>query len=220
MSNEVKVLIGIAVVTILIVVGAAFLVGGKPSPTQETTKLSQDQMQKLIAKDSYVKGSKDAKVTLVEFGDFQCPACGAAHPTVTLLLKDYSKDIKFVYRQFPLSMHQHANIASHASEAAGAQGKFYEMYDALFQNQKEWENSKNPMENFEKYAANIGLDVEQFKKDVENKTFEEKIQQGITDGNAVGVQATPTFFLNGEKFSGRLSYDEFKTKIDELLKKS
>jgi protein-disulfide isomerase len=219
MSNEVKLLIGIGAATLAIVIGAAFFVGGSSSPTQESAKLTEEQMKKLVPADSHQKGNKDAKVTLVEFGDFQCPACGMAHPVVNQLIEDYKDQINFVYREYPLASHQNARVAAHAAEAAGAQGKFFEMYDALFQNQKEWSESKSPMEQFESYAQNIGLDVEQFKKDVSDKKYEDKINRDISDGNTVGVRATPTFFLNGEEIRGGLPYDSFKAKIDEALAK-
>lgn len=217
MSNEAKVLIGIGVATLAIVIGATFLVGGQSGSAGEPKTLTEDQTKRLIHEDSYVKGPTDAKVTLVEFGDYQCPACGATHPIVGQLLTEYKDQVKFVFREFPLAMHQHARIAAQAAQAAGAQGKYYDMYDALFQNQTEWENSKNPMEHFEGYANLIGLDVEKFKSDVESKKFEERVQQDVTDGNALGVQATPTFFLNGEEIRGGLPYDQFKAKIDAAL---
>lgn len=219
MTQEAKVLIGIGMVTLIIVIGSAFLFGGKTSPQKEIPKLTADQLKMIVRNDSHKKQNKNAKVTLVEFGDFQCPACGAVYPIVTLLLREYKDQVAFVFRQFPLQVHQNASIAAHATEAAGAQGKFFEMYDALYQNQKDWSESKNPMEIFEQYAKNIGLDVEQFKNDVTSKKYEEKIQKDIKDGNALGVNATPTFFLNGEKIPGGLPYEEFKAKIDAILKK-
>lgn len=218
MSNEAKALIGIGVATLAIVIGATFLVGGKSTSTTETKTLTEDQTKKLIREDSYVKGSKDAKVTLVEFGDFQCPACGAVHPIVGQLLTEYKDKVAFVFREYPLPLHQNSKVAAYAAEAAGAQGKFYDMYDALYQNQKDWENSKNALELFVGYAKIIGLDLEKFKSDVESKKFEEKIQRDISDGNALTVQATPTFFLNGEKIQGGLPYDQFKEKIEAALK--
>lgn len=218
MSNEAKILIGIAVATIAVVVGAAFFVGGSSSPTAQTEPLTEDQTQKLIREDSYVKGPADAKVTLIEFGDYQCPACGATYLVVSQILEEYKDQIKFVYREFPLAIHQNARPAAQAAQAAGAQGKYYEMYDILFQNQKEWETSKNPKEQFEQYADRIGLDIEQFKKDLNDKKFEEIIQRDIADGYALGVQATPTFFINGELIQGGLPYDQFKAKVEAALK--
>lgn len=218
MTNETKVLTGIGIVTVAIVVGAALFFGGKSAPSQ-TTKVNEDQSKMLVRENSHIKGPKDAKVTLIEFGDFQCPACGMAHPVVSQLLKDYDGKIRFVFRQFPLPMHANGKTSAQAAEAAGEQGKFFEMYDALYENQKEWGEDKNPMQFFEKYAKNIGLDVEKFKKDVEAKKYEEFIQKEIADGNALGVSATPTFFLNNEKIIGGIGYDELKAKIEALLKK-
>ncbi|HSA83386.1 MAG TPA: thioredoxin domain-containing protein [Patescibacteria group bacterium] len=217
MSNEVKTLIGIAVVTIAIVVGAAFLVGGKASPTAETQPLTEEQTQKLIREDSYSKGAKNAKITIVEFGDYQCPACRDTYPIVEQILKEYPNDIKFVFREFPLPSHQHARLAANAAQAAGAQGKYYDMYGSLYQTQTEWTTTKDPMSLFETYAKNIGLDVEQFTQDVKDKKYDDKVQEGINDGYAVGVQATPTFFINGEYIRGGLPYDQLKARIEAIL---
>src|SRR6185369_5944088 len=188
MSNEVKSLIGIGVATLLIVVGAAFFFGGTSSSSKPAEKLSSDQFKQLIRSDSHVKGTKDAKVLLVEFGDFQCPACGASYPVVTQILNNYQGKVNFAFRNFPLpSLHKNAQIGAEAAEAAGAQNKFFEMYDALYQNQQEWGDSNKPMDYFEKYAKTVGLDVEKFKSDVTAKKYESKIQNDINDGNALSV---------------------------------
>jgi protein-disulfide isomerase len=220
MTNEAKILTGIGVATLAIVISAAFLFGGKSNPTTPGEKITEAQKKVLILENSFTKGAKNAKVTLVEFGDFQCPACAAAHPIVEQILAEYKEDVKFVFREFPLpaAVHPNSKISAYAAEAAGAQGKFFEMYDALYKNQDEWGGDKNPMQFFEKYAKNIGLDMDKFKSDVESKKYEEKIQKDAVDGNALGVTATPTFFLNGEKITGGLPYNEFKAKIDAALK--
>lgn len=217
MSNEAKILTGIGIVTLAIIMGATFLVGGKTSPEKENPKLSEAQAKMVVKEDTYIKGAKDAKITLVEFGDFQCPACGSVYPIVEQLLEEYNGKVNFAFREYPLPSHPNARVAAHAAEAAGAQGKFFDMYGALYQNQSEWDQSKNPMEVFEQYAKNIGLDVEKFKSDVNSKKYDSKIQKDISDGNAVGVNATPTFFLNGEKITGGLPYDQFKAKIEAAL---
>lgn len=214
MNNEVKALIGIGIVTLVIVMAAAFFVGGSSTPNKQAPKLTDEQMKLLIKQDSHIQGTKDAKVTLVEFGDFQCPACGASYPIITQLLNNYSGKVNFVFRNFPLAIHKNAQSAAEAAEAAGAQGKFFEMYDALYQNQADWGESNKAMDFYIKYAQTIGLDVEKFKTDVTSNKYDSKIQNDINDGNALGVNATPTFFLNGEKISGGLPYDQFKTKID------
>src|SRR3954466_8312 len=132
MSQEAKVLIGVGVATLLIVVGAAFFLGGSSSPDKATPTISQDQAKMLVRPDSHIMKATNAKVTIVEFGDFQCPACGASYPIISQLLTQYKGKVNFVFRNFPLQMHPNAPIAAEAAEAAGAQGKFFEMYDALY----------------------------------------------------------------------------------------
>jgi protein-disulfide isomerase len=218
MSNEAKILIGVSVATIVLVVGASLIFGGKSSESQNAEPIKNTEA--LIRKDSHVEGAKDSKVKIVEFGDFQCPACGAAHPIVAQVLREYEGKVTFVFRNFPLEMHKNAKVAAQAAEAAGAQGKFFEMHDLLFQNQSEWENSTNPMEQFTSYAKELKLDEAKFKSDVEGKKFEKKVEQDVNDGYTVGVNATPTFFINGVKQEGGLKYNDFKEAIDAELAKS
>ncbi len=214
MSSETKVIAGIGIATVIIVVVGALFMGGKSSPDKPVPPADANV---LVRPDSNRTASKSAKVTLVEFGDYQCPACGASHPIVEQLLKEYEGKVNFVFRNYPLPMHPNAMIAAVAAEASGSQGKYFEMHRELFGNQSEWAESKNPMEHFTNYADSIGLDTVKFIKDVEDKKFEDKIKKDITDGNSVGVNATPTFFINGQKQSGGLPYDQFKIKLDEAL---
>ncbi|MBA3724251.1 MAG: thioredoxin domain-containing protein [Candidatus Levybacteria bacterium] len=216
MSNEAKVLIGISIATLAIVIGASLLIGGKPA-TQNAVPIAN--AESLVREDSYKEGAEKSKVTIVEFGDFQCPACGAAHPIVKQLLREYEGKITFVFRNFPLEMHKNANVAAQAAEAAGAQGKFYEMHDQIYNNQKDWEESGEPMEQFTKYAEEIKLDTEKFTQDVASKKFEKKVKKDIDDGYAVGVSATPTFFVNGVKQESGIQYSTFKEIIDQELAK-
>ncbi len=220
MSQEAKILAGIGIATLVIVVGASFMFGGASSPNKAkpAEKISQDQSKILIRPDSHMQEVKGAKVTLVEFGDFECPACGASYPIISQLLITYKGNMTFVFRNFPLDMHPNSHIAAEAAEAAGAQGKFFEMYDALYQNQSQWGEDKNPMPLLQKYAKIIGLDVDAFTSDVKANKYKDKIQQDLNDGSTLAISATPTFFLNGEKITGGLTYDQFKTKIDALLK--
>lgn len=219
MTSETKVLIGISVATIVLVVGAALLFGGKSSNNQNSEPIKNPQ--DLIRKDSHiVKATNKNAVTIVEFGDFQCPACGASYPTIEQLRKAYKGQITFVFRNFPLAMHHNAKAAAETAEAAGAQGKFFEMYDLLYTNQEKWGETNNAMSYFLEYAQALKLDMDKFKSDVEGNKYAKKIQADVTDGSAVGVEATPTFFINGVKQEGGLPYSEFKTKIDDVLKKS
>ncbi len=215
MSQEAKVLTGIGIVTILIIGFGAFFLGGSSTPEKPAPPADA---KVLVRPDSHKETSPSAKVILVEFGDFQCPACGASYPIVEQLLQDYKGKVNFVFRNYPLPIHPNAMIAAEAAEAAGAQGKYFEMYQALFSNQKEWAESKNPLEIYLKYAKNIGLDTDKFKKEVEDKKYESRIKKDQSDGNALGVNSTPTFFINGIKQTGGLPYDQFKVKIDDALK--
>lgn len=222
MTNENKILIGIGVVTLILVAVAVFSLGGSSlnNNKDDSQKTAQDA-KVLVRSDSHVEGPKDAKVTVVEFGDFQCPACGSAYPVVNQIESTYKGKIKFVFRNYPLPVHKNAKLAAEAAEAAGAQGKFFEMYHKLYGNQKAWSESNNALdEYFVKYAQEIKLDVEKFKSEVKASKYAEKIQNDINDGNAVGVSATPTFYINGIEQVGGLPYDEFKTKIDNALKSS
>jgi protein-disulfide isomerase len=172
-----------------------------------------------MGEESYKTGSDSAKVTIVEFGDFQCPACGAAHPHVKKLLADEKENVLFVFRNFPLQQHQYAKLAAEAAMAAGAQGKFFEMEDKLFTNQEIWMTSKDPMVNFKEYAEELALDVTKFEEEVTSEKYKDLIERDTNDGIALGVNSTPTFFINGEKFTEPATYDSFKKKIEELSKK-
>jgi protein-disulfide isomerase len=142
--------------------------------------------------DAPVRGAPMAKATIVEFSDFQCPHCGAAHPELVRLLKEFDGNVKLVYRYFPLSNHSRALPAARAAEAARAQGKFWEMHDLLFENQRALEDA-----DLEKYAKQLGLDMEKFKADMNSEATEKRIQADRDMGQKLGIEATPSFFVNG-----------------------
>jgi protein-disulfide isomerase len=215
MSNEVKIIGGISILTLILVVGAAFLFGGSSSSSSQTAQPIKNT-KALIHSDSH-EINAHSKVTLVEFGDFQCPACGAEYPIVTQLLQTYNGKINFVFRNFPLPQHQNAQQAAEAAEAAGAQGKFFDMYNMLYTNQNTWADTTNAMDYFTQYAKALHLNMDQFTSDVKSNKYQKKIQQDINDGYAVGVNATPTFFLNGVAIEGGLPYNDFKNRIDQAL---
>ena len=146
-------------------------------------------------------GNVNAAVTLVEYGDFECPYCGRAHPLVKRLLKERGNELHFVFRNFPLrTIHPHAYIAAISAEAAGKQGKFWEMHDLIFENQDKL--STNYLLSL---AENINLDLAQFDKDSKSKEIQNKIETDFESGIRSGVNGTPTFFLNGYLL---LTYDE------------
>jgi len=214
MTSEAKILSGLGIVTVLIVVLGAYFMGGS-TPNKPTQAVDQ---KILIKQDSHKITAKKTQVTLVEFADFQCPACQASHPIVKQLLVEYKDSLTFVFRQYPLPMHKNSMKAANAAESAGAQKKFFEMNDLLFDNQTEWGESNKPEEFFEKYAKKLDLDLDKFNEELKTKKYEARIKADQADGNTLGVNSTPTFFINGKMQSGGLPYDKFKQKIDEELK--
>ncbi len=173
----------------------------------------------LVREGSPMTGTMGAKVTVVEFGDYECPACASYHPLVKQLIVEYGSnpDFNFVFRNFPLPMHKHAEIASEAAEAARAQGKFWEMQDLLYTKQSEWSKKPDPVEDFLGYAAALNLDTARFKSDLDNRTYRALVQSDVTDGNALNVQATPSFFVNGVLQRNIGSYTQLKQVVDAAL---
>lgn len=215
MRRENLILISIVAVTLVLLVGAAFLFS-KPQDT-ESTEAVTDTVLLQGTKDHKV-GSDSAKVTVVEFADFQCPACGAAHPIVKQISEEYKDRVQFVYRHFPLPGHRYAMDAAKAAEAAGKQNKYFEMADLLFTNQAEWSEANNAKEIFEGYAESLQLDMEKFRTDRDANTATSYIQKDQNDGLALGVNSTPTFYIDGEKYTGVIAYDRFKELLDSKLK--
>ncbi len=173
----------------------------------------------LIGQLSHMTGNKEAKVNVVEFGDYQCPACGYAAPIVKQLIEAYktNPNVNFVFRNFPLPQHSNAMVAAEAAEAAGAQGKFWEMHEIIYSGQNDWSGSPNATEIFAGYAQKLGLDVKMFTDAVNQQKFQDVIFKDRSDGQALGINSTPTFFVNGEKMNGILSFEEFKKLIDSKL---
>lgn len=211
MTTEAKTIFGIGIASIIIVVGGVLMLGQNSPPPQSDSKA-------LERGDSYKISSTSAKVTVVEFADFQCPACGQAHPIVKQIIEQYQGKINFVYRHFPLPQHQNAQLAAEAAEAAGEQGKFWQMHDLLFENQSSWSEQSSALDIFVDYAKELNLDIDKFKKQVEDNKFADKIKRDVNDGRDLGVNATPTFFINGQKFPGVLGLAEFRNKIEAGLK--
>ena len=151
-----------------------------------------------------VYGNPDAKVVLVEYGDFQCPSCGAAHPQIKEAMETYKNDVAFIFRNFPLTtIHPNARVSSAAAEAAGLQGKYWEMHNIIYEAQADWEKLTGDQRTniFVGYATALGLDKDKFTTDLASKAVNTKISFDQALGKKIGVNATPTFYLNGEKLS-------------------
>jgi protein-disulfide isomerase len=157
---------------------------------------SENILTKTNTDSAHIRGNPDAPVTLEEFGDFQCPPCGQFSAFVEELLKEYNSRLRLVFRNFPLSGHEHAREAALAAEAAGLQGKFWEMHDTLYREQDTWSKAPNVRELFESYAGTIGLDVNQFKKDMDGDKARERVDSDRALADFLGVKATPSLFIN------------------------
>ncbi|MBI2064731.1 MAG: thioredoxin domain-containing protein [Candidatus Yanofskybacteria bacterium] len=161
----------------------------------------------------------NGKAVLVEFSDFQCPACRAYYPLVAELRKEFSANLTVVYKNFPLkNIHKNAELASRAGEAAKLQGKFNEIEEILFAKQDEWANSGQALSLFRSYAEDLGLDMERFALDIDSSSVKDKVNADYQEGISLGVSGTPTFFLNGKKITNPRSYDEFKSIIEQSIK--
>jgi protein-disulfide isomerase len=146
----------------------------------------------------HIRGNPDAPVTMEEFGDFQCPPCGSFAAFAEELLKEYDSRLRIVFRHFPLEAHEHAREASLAAEAAGLQGHFWEMYDVLYHEQAAWSKAPNTRELFESYAGTIGLNVDQFKKDMDGEQAKARVDSDQARAESLGIKVTPTLYINGQ----------------------
>lgn len=165
----------------------------------------------------HVRGPRAAPLTLEIYGDFQCPACATASKAVDELQREYQGKMRVIFHEYPLEMHRHAKEAAMAAEAAGLQGKFWEMHDALYQYQDVWSKISDVTFFFESYAKMIGLDLDQFNEDRKSMKVEDMIIEDGTDGMARGVQNTPTLFLNGNMVKTAFTKDKLKEVIDATL---
>ncbi len=160
--------------------------------------MSEGQLTPPINERDHIAGPDDAPVTLVEYGDYECPYCGMAYPVVKTAQRVLGDDLRFVFRNFPLAeAHPHARIAAQAAEAAGAQGKFREMHDTLFEHQDALEP-----EDLVGYAEALGLDTGRFVRELEAGTYEKRVRDDFRSGVRSGVNGTPTFFVNGYRYDG------------------
>ena len=205
-----KFILGIIITTILIFVGGVFFISKKDTKTVSDSKKILE-----VVGDDYIKGNKDASVTIVEYLDFECPACAAYYPLIRELSEIYKNDVRFVIRYHPLMGHKNGFNSAYAVEASSKQGKYWEMYNILFENQKDWGGKESgDITIFENYAKQIGLNIDQFKKDVNSKEVKDRVNRDLNSGKKIGITGTPSFFLNGEKIPNPKTLDDFKTFID------
>ena len=181
---------------------------------QANLKIDLPQPRVEVAASGPARGPKDAKITIVEFSDFECPYCGAAHDTVDKVMNEYAGKVRLVYRQFPLSFHPHAAKAAEASLCAldQGEGKFWEYHDVLFKNQK-----KLAPDDLKTHATEVGLDAQKFGSCLDSGTKKAAVDADEKAGLEAGVGGTPAFFINGIFLNGAQPFDEFKRVIDGEL---
>ena len=164
-----------------------------------------------VGANDHVQGSATAPITVVEYGDYECPYCGEAFPVTKALQERLGKKLRFVFRNFPLAQaHPHAEHAAEAAEAAGAQGKFWEMHDMLYENQDALED-----EDLLRYAKALKLDLPRFIKEMEAHTYAERVRSDFSSGVRSGVNGTPTFFINGMRHDGPFDLRSLLAAIEE-----
>jgi protein-disulfide isomerase len=167
-----------------------------------------------VSRDDYAQGPATAPATLVEYGDFECPSCLRAYPIVKALQRRFGDQLRFVWRNFPLTqIHPHAESAAEAAEAAGAQGAFWGMHDLLFEHQEQLGERL-----YLACAATLGLDVDRFARDLADGAFADRVRQDFLSGVRSGVNGTPTFFINGRRHDGPWDVDALAAAIEDAAR--
>jgi protein-disulfide isomerase len=214
-----RVMIIALVIVFAIVVAAVAIIAVSVTQSQERTSSAAEGAAVVRENSHVLDEATDGKVTLVEFLDFECEACGAFYPYVEQFREDYKGQITFVTRYFPIPSHQNSRNAAVAVEAAAAQGKFEEMYQMMFETQGAWgESQDNQSPLFRTYAEQLGLDMTAYDDAVADPDTLARVLQDYDEGIALGVDSTPTFFLNGEKMTLE-SLDGFRAQLDAALAK-
>lgn len=166
-----------------------------------------------VSTDDHIHGNENAPITLVEYGDFECPYCGMAHPIIKRLQKHFGNQLSFVFRNFPLSeIHPHAEVAAETAEYAGSHRRFWEMHDLLYENQ-----DRLGMPLFLELADALNLPADDLENAIMNKKFESKIRKDFLGGVRSGVNGTPTFYINGQRYNGPIEFEELVFAIDAIL---
>ena len=202
-------------VGIIIILGGIFVVT-KNSGNEDSGSKSGNTSSKVT---NHVDGQGQSNVTLQEYGDFQCPACATFYSIIKQIKEEYKNDLLFVFRDFPLTnIHRNALLSSQAAYAANKQGKYWEMHDLLYVNQTTWSESGDAASIFTDYAKKLDLDADQFTKDMNSDEAKTFVKEGENNAISLGLNSTPSIFLNNKLLNISLSYETFKKAIDEELK--
>ncbi len=220
MKRALPFLIIVAVLALALVVAWSLMRSGTdtPTPIVETPVVSQNAtpnapsapnppaspnpvaVSEIGADPPHAEGPANAPVTIEEFGDFQCPPCAMFHPVLKEMEKEFGPKLRVIFREYPLvPTHEHALSAARSAEAAGLQGKFWQMHDIIYTNQKAWKNAFDVRPIFEEYAKTIGLNLERYRQDLTSETVQNRIFLDGKRARALGVKGTPTVFMNGRE---------------------
>ena len=210
----------VIILAVAVAAGAAvFLSRGSDKPA-ETTASSTAPLHADIKGGGHFRGPENAQVTLVEFGDFQCPSCGAYAPFVKEILNRYPQQVRLEFHHFPLiSIHSNSMAAAKAAEAAGEQGHYWEMHDLLFEYQFQWSERPDPKPIFASLASRIGINGNILVQTMDSPQLQERILKDVERGQNAKIEAVPTFFINGEQVHIKLSMDDFVQAIEAHLHK-
>jgi len=206
--KNIPLLLGTILATLALVVGVAIIFSKKANAPIEMTRVVGDTTN--------ATGSAQPVATIVEFSDFQCPACKAVQPLVKEIVDKNLDKVRFIYRHYPLPQHQNAQLAALAAETAASVGKFWQYHDVLFETQSDWEKLSNDdaAKKFAEYAQSMGIPSELMQQSLKTKTFEQRVLKDMSDAGALGVSSTPTFYLNGQK----MQIDQLQAAVENLLK--
>jgi protein-disulfide isomerase len=213
---------GVFLGIIIVIVGGIYFLSKPQTPTSTSDPTGNTLTDSSVAapdlkEDDHVRGNPDAKVTIVEYSDFQCPACKSAHDPLAALVDNNIEDVRFVYRHFPLTtIHKYANASAWSSEAAALQGKFWEMHDKLFENQEEWVRSKDPVVHFVSYASELGLDLDKFSIDYDSEGVRARVRRDADESEAIRLTGTPSLFVNGGKYDLALGLAPLQGLVTQL----
>lgn len=191
-----------------------------PGVPEGEVPLSEEQIARIEQGEAGVKGEEGAPITIVEFSEYQCPFCGKyVEETYFQIWEEYGDQIRYIFRDYPLSFHQHAQTLAEVARCAGDQDQYWEMHDLIFENQEEWSSKQNIDADISGFVTQLGLDGDEFDSCLSSGKYTQAVKDNLQIGIEVGVQGTPTFFINGQQLVGAQPFSAFQSIIDAELAK-
>lgn len=220
------VFVSVVVATLILLLGGVYLFSKNPQESATAKEVNPELLvhegvvtTSGIQNGEYLPASESAKVSIVEFGDYQCPACASYYPFIKQLLTELPGRINYTFRNFPLNQHKNAIPAAYAVEAAGLQNKYWQMHAKVYETYESWANLENAAPFFEELAAGLGLNPDQYKKDVVSDKVKDIVKRDTQDGYVVKISYTPTFFLNNSLLTTPQTYEQLKKVVEDAIAK-